>query len=82
MYAQRARQLGVSIRPAEHPKKKFDVFRDGRKITSIGAAGYKDYPAYLKEDKALAEERRRLYHLRHKPGKVGSAGYYASRILW
>ena len=82
---QQAKKIGVMVKPSTNPKKKVDVFDDGKKVASIGARGYKDYPTFLKEDgKAVAEERRRLYHIRHKKdaAKKGSPGYYASLLLW
>lgn len=80
---QQAKRLGVFIRPSENPKKKLDVFQQGKKVASIGAMGYSDYPSFLKKDgKAVAEERRRLYHLRHTADKVGTPSYYAKRLLW
>ena len=81
---QQAERLGVFIRPSENPKKKIDVFKNKKKVASIGDPNYQDYPNYLKKDKALAEDRRRLYHIRHKGNsdKVGSPGYYSSRLLW
>ena len=72
------------IHPSTTPGKKIDVYA-GKKLASIGAVGYKDYPTFLKEDgKAIAEERRRLYHIRHKKdsSKKGTPGYYASKLLW
>jgi len=79
-----AKKLGVEIKPSSRKGKKIDVFKNGDKVASIGAIGYKDYPTYLKEDKRLAEEKRRLYKLRHKIDRTikGSAGYYADKILW
>jgi len=80
----KAKQLGVQIKPSTNPKKKLDVFKEGIKVASIGDVKYKDYPTYLQENKQLAEERRRLYKIRHKNdlNKVNSNGYYANRILW
>jgi hypothetical protein len=53
-----------------------------KKIASIGAIGYKDYPTFIKEKgKAYADERRRLYHIRHAKDK-NLNGYYAKKILW
>ena len=72
------------IHPSTTPGKKIDVYA-GKKLASIGSVGYKDYPTFLKEDgKAIAEERRRLYHIRHKKdsSKKGTPGYYASKLLW
>lgn len=81
----KAKELGVEIKSSTVKNKKIDVFKDGKKIASIGDINYSDYPTYLeKEGKSVADERRRLYHMRHQKdkNKVGSPGYYASRILW
>ena len=79
-----ANKLGVEIKPSTNPKKKIDVYKDNKKIASIGSILYKDYPTYLIEDKKLAEERRRLYRIRHKKdlNKPNSNGFYANKILW
>lgn len=80
-----ARKLGVSVKPSKVKGKKIDVFRNGKKIASVGAIGYNDYPTYKeKKGKKYADERRRLYKKRHsKNRKVrGSAGYYADKLLW
>ena len=82
---QQAKKIGVMVQPSTNPKKKLDVFKGDQKVASVGAMGYKDYPTFLKEDgKAVAEERQRLYHIRHKKDaeKKGSPGYYASLLLW
>jgi hypothetical protein len=80
-----AESLGVTIKPSTNKSKKIDVFKNGKKIASIGAMGYKDFDIHLKESgKAFAEERRRLYKIRHanNRNKIGTAGFYADRILW
>lgn len=80
-----AKKLGVIIKPSKVKGKKIDVFKNNKKLVSIGALGYKDYPTYIKEKgKKYADERRRLYKIRHsKDRKIrGSAGYYADKILW
>lgn len=81
-----AQILGVIIKPSTHKNKKNDVFdkKNNKFIVSIGNIKYLDYPTYLLKDKKLAEERRRLYKIRHAKDKdiVGSAGYYADKILW
>ena len=80
-----AEALGVTIKPSTNKSKKIDVFKNGQKIASIGAMGYKDFDIHLKENgKAFADERRRLYKIRHKDNrnKKGTPGYYADRILW
>jgi hypothetical protein len=79
-----AKKLGVDIKPSSNPKKKIDVFKDGDKIASIGSIGYKDYSIYLKEDKALAEMKRKNYKKRHEKDRhiKNSNGYFADKILW
>ncbi len=79
-----ARKIGVQIKPSNNPLKKIDVFKDGEKISSIGDIKYKDYPQYLRENKDLAEKRRKLYKKRHNNTRniIGSNSYYADRILW
>jgi len=81
----KASKLGVDIKPSKSKGKKIDVFKEGKKITSIGAKGYKDYPTYIKEKgKSYADERRKLYKDRHQKDrtKYGSRGWYADKILW
>lgn len=75
---QQAKKLGVELKLSSNPKKKIDVFKNGKKIASIGAIGYSDYAT--SKDK----ERRRLYRLRHKGEDkvIGSNGYYAWKLLW
>lgn len=80
-----AEKLGLTVKPSTNKNKKLDVFRDGNRIASIGAAGYSDYPSYIKSHgQDYANERRRLYKLRHDKDskKVDSPGFLASRILW
>ena len=82
---EKAKDLNVKIKPSSNPKKKIDVFdKNNKLIVSIGAFGYKDYPTYLKDDKALAEKKRKAYKARHEKDRhiKGSAGYYADQILW
>lgn len=82
---QQANKIGVMVRPSTNPKKKLDVFKGDNKVASIGAIGFSDYPTYLRENgKEVAEERRRLYHIRHKKdaSKKGTPGWYASVLLW
>ena len=84
----KAKELKVIIKPSENPKKKIDVFKDEgqglRKVASIGDSRYPSYPDYLKKDKSIANERRRLYIIRHNKNKnvIGSNGYYADQLLW
>ena len=79
-----AKKLNVSIYPSTKPNKKIDIYKDGIYITSIGAMGMSDYPSYIEtEGKTYANERRRLYHLRHSKDNIrGTKGWYALNILW
>ena len=82
---QKAKQLGVAVTHSSNAKKKLDVFKSGKKVASIGAVGYKDYPTYIKVDgKEYAKERRKLYKKRHAKDlkNVGSNGWYANQLLW
>ena len=86
----RAKTLGVTIKPSIRTGKKIDVFRNGKKVASIGAQGYGDYPTFLameksgKLPKGYAASRRKNYKIRHRQNRkiVGSPGYYADQILW
>jgi hypothetical protein len=79
-----AKKLHVSIYPSSKPNKKINVYKDGIYITSIGAQGMMDYPSYMEIDgKKYADERRRLYHLRHSKDNIkGTKGWYALNLLW
>lgn len=88
-HRRKAARLNVSINYSKKPGKKLDVFKDGKKVASIGAKGYWDFISYLKAeqegrfDKGYAEKRRKLYKMRHKDeNKPGTPGYYALNILW
>jgi len=79
---EKAKKLGVIVKPSKKSGKKLDVFKDNKLLTSIGAKGMGDYPTYLQnEGKKFAEERRKLYKLRHAKNK-GLAGFYANELLW
>jgi hypothetical protein len=81
-----ASALSVIIKPSTNIKKKIDVFnKEGKKIASIGAIGYKDFDMYIKEKGLIfANERRRLYQIRHAKDRMikNTPGYYADKILW
>jgi hypothetical protein len=82
---QQAKKLGVEVKPSTHKKKKIDVIKNGKKVASVGAIGYNDYPTYLKKNGLVyANERRKLYKIRHSNDrlKVGTNGYYADKLLW
>jgi hypothetical protein len=80
-----ARKLGVSVKPSKNKKKKLDVFKGGKKVASVGAIGYKDYPTFLKtEGKEKANKRRAAYKKRHAKHRNirGTNSYYADKLLW
>jgi len=85
-----AKKLGVTIKPSTNRLKKIDVFKDDKKVASIGARGMNDYPTYLEKEKkgyfrkGYANNRRKLYKQRHNKDrhKVGSNGWYADKLLW
>jgi len=85
-----AKKLGVSVRASSVKGKKIDVIKDGKKVASVGAIGYNDYPTFKRLEergsipKGTAEKRRKAYKTRHdKDRKVkDSNGYYADRLLW
>ena len=63
---EKARAAGLVVLNSRRLHKKIDVYKDGRYLASVGQIGYKDYPTYIKENGIeYADERRRLYHLRH-----------------
>jgi hypothetical protein len=80
-----AKKLGVEVKPSRVKGKKIDVFKNGKKVASVGAIGYGDYPTYIKtKGKAYADERRKAYKKRHNNNrhKRGSNGWYADKLLW
>jgi hypothetical protein len=80
-----ARKLGVTLRSSSNNSKKLDVYKNGRKVASIGAKGYNDYDLWLKKKgKEFADQRRKLYKARHENNRniKNSNGFYADKILW
>jgi len=62
-----AKRYGLVVVPSTRKNKKLDVYKDDHFLASIGDDRYNDFHTYLKNNgKAFAEERRRLYYLRHK----------------
>ncbi len=81
----KANELNVSVKPSINKKKKLDIFKDNKKIASVGAIGYLDYPTYIEQEGIYkANQRRRLYKLRHeKYRKIkGSNSWWADVLLW
>ena len=88
-HRKKAKKLGVTIKSSTVKGKKIDVFKDGKKVSSIGAKGYGDFEYFKKEKgETYANSRRKAYNSRHaKDPKYNSkgqlsAGYYAKEILW
>jgi hypothetical protein len=81
-----AKKIGVKVAPSKTKGKKIDVFnKEGKKVASVGALGYNDYPTFKeKKGKKYADERRKLYKQRHEKDRhvKGSNGYYADKLLW
>ena len=67
-----AKKLGVKVTSSKTKGKKIDVInKEGKKIASVGAIGYGDYPTYLKtKGKSYADERRKLYKIRLKSNRT------------
>jgi hypothetical protein len=80
-----ANKLGVVVKPSTNKTKKIDVFKQDKKVASVGANGMMDYPSYLESRGAkYAKARRQLYKMRHEKDRniKGTAGYYADKLLW
>lgn len=85
-----AKMFGVEVKNSTVKGKKIDVFENGKKIASIGAIGYKDYPTFLELEKqgkipvGTAKKRRELYMIRHKKDikNINSNGFWAANLLW
>ena len=81
----RARKIGVTVSPSTNKTKKIDVYRKGKKIASVGAAGMNDYPTYMKlKGNKFAKTRRRLYKMRHEKDRHErwTRGWLADVLLW
>jgi hypothetical protein len=82
---QRAKMIGVTVKQSTSKDKKIDVFKNGNKIASVGALGYKDYPTFIKENGLeYANHRRKLYKQRHEKDRheKWSRGWLADQLLW
>lgn len=89
-----AKKYNLDIYPAENKKHKLEVYdkETGNFLGNIGAFGYNDYGQYLDMEKAelvpkgYADERRRLYHLRHSKERGFDTPYtkswLARVLLW
>ena len=90
---QKAKKLGVEIKSSTSKNKKIDIFKDNKKVASVGGVksdgtAYNDYATYLTIlPKKEADKKRNNYLKRHskepkmKDGKRTNS-YYADKILW
>lgn len=79
----KAKKYGYTIKPSKSKGKKIDVYRNGVKIASIGAVGYKDYATYLKEQSLeYANAKRQQYKARHANDIKKGRGRLSWLILW
>lgn len=62
----RARAIGVEVKPSRTQGKKIDVFKNGKKVASVGALGYADYPTYMRLE---------------REGKVDKGCCYTQKVL-
>ena len=81
----KAKKMGVTVKPSTNKTKKIDVYKSKKKIASVGANGMNDYPTYIKKNGIkFAKTRRRLYRIRHEKDrhKQWSNGWLADKLLW
>ena len=81
----RAKELGLTIKLSQFTTKKLDVYKDNVYINSIGDSRYNDYGSYcILFNKEYANERKRLYHNRHKKNSdvKYSKQWLALNLLW
>jgi len=81
----KAKKLGVTVKHSTNKTKKIDVFKNDKKIASVGAYGMNDFPTYIKKKgMKFAKTRRRLYRIRHEKDRheKGTPGFYADKLLW
>jgi len=80
-----AKKLHLQVKPSTNKTKKIDVFKNQKKIASVGAYGMNDYPTYMKiKGMKYAKTRRRLYKQRHEKDRhiKWSNGWLADKLLW
>jgi hypothetical protein len=81
----KAKKLGVKVKQSTNKTKKIDVFKNDKKMASIGALGMNDFPTYkIKKGEKYAKTRRRLYKIRHEKDRhiKWSNGWLADKLLW
>ena len=80
-----AKKYGLTVKPSKVKGKKIDVYKNGKKVASVGALGYGDFPTFKREKgKEFANKRRKAYKKRHQNNRTkrGTNGWYADKLLW
>jgi hypothetical protein len=80
-----AKKLGVVVKPSRNATKKLNVYKDNKKVASIGAYGMSNFPTYMKtRGITYAKKRRRLYKMRHEKDRhvKWSRGWLSDKLLW
>lgn len=80
-----AKKHGLTVKQSKVKGKKIDVFKNGKKVASVGAIGYGDYPTFTRtKGKEFANKRRKAYKKRHQKNRTkrGTPGWYADKLLW
>ena len=80
-----AKKLHLQVKPSTNKTKKIDVYKNNKKIASVGEYGMNDYPTYMKKKGIkYAKTRRRLYKQRHERDRhlKWSNGWLADKLLW
>ena len=80
----RAKELGYKVKPSSNKHKKIDVFKDDKRVGSVGAKSYGDYGTYLKtKGKDFADKKRKGYLARTKwCDKPNTNCRLARDLLW
>jgi hypothetical protein len=81
----KAKKLGLTVKPSTNKTKKIDVYKNDKKLASVGAHGMNDYPTYIQKNGIkFAKTRRRLYRIRHERDRhiKYSNGWFADKLLW
>jgi len=73
-----AKKIGVEIKVSTRKGKKLDVFKDDKKVASIGDITMSDFLQH-NDDQRKKNYKSRFQKTRTK---VGTASYYADKILW
>tara|TARA_R110000868_G_scaffold27629_2_gene104521 strand:- start:461 stop:730 length:270 start_codon:yes stop_codon:yes gene_type:complete len=77
-----AKKYGLQVKSSQRSNYKIDIFNSkGEYLFSGGDRRFSDYPHYIKtHGKEYADERRRLYRIRHVKETV--RGRLISALLW